>query len=151
MKNWTDVQDGVVHAFHSGYWGDWAFNIGSVNQQVCCAVRVATFRGAPRYSRLRCAHLLPSQTGNVLFSQGGWQEARGSSSGGGYYVENLLAELDVAGEWYFSAANATLYVCINGTTPPSTPFIASQLDVLIELQVSTRNSLSCSRIPMFKM
>lgn len=99
-------------------------------------------------------------SGSLAFSAGGWQEARGSSSGGGYYVENILEvggarggvirrlmplkrvpvilaqELDAAGEWFLDT-NAELYVCVNGSNAPNVTFVASQLDVLISLQVRT--------------
>jgi hypothetical protein len=35
-----------------------------------------------------------------MFSRGGFQEARGSDSGGPFYVSNIFEELDSPNEWF---------------------------------------------------
>lgn len=35
----------------------------------------------------------------IKWKRGGFQEARGSSGGGEWYVENIFEELDAPGEW----------------------------------------------------
>jgi hypothetical protein len=109
MAAWQqgNLTHAYVHAFHDGLWGDWAFRLASAD----------------------------AMTGDIVFVPGGGtQEARGSSSGAGFYVEGILAELDVAGEWYVDAAGPTLFYAVNGTTPPSDlHFVASSLHVIIAL------------------
>lgn len=90
VVNWTHPERARVHAFHSGHWGDWAFTVGTLN----------------------------TTTNTLTFSAGGWQEARGSSSGAEYYVENVLQEIDAALEWYVDTDTATLYLNFNSTGAP---------------------------------
>jgi hypothetical protein len=72
-KNYSDASTAVVHMFHSGLWGGWQFQ---VSQQ-------------------------QTNASTLHFGYGGYQEARGSSvSSQHYFVENVLEELDAAGEWY---------------------------------------------------
>ena len=110
--NWSNVAGGIVHAFHDGYWGDWAFSVGSVN----------------------------AAAGSITFSRGGWQEARGSGGGGVLYIENLLEELDAPGEWYLSP-NGTLYfnfnASINPNAAPSQPaLLATNLASVLTVSAS---------------
>jgi hypothetical protein len=73
----SDTLPPVVNAFHSGYWGGWSFQV---------------------------AHVEPGSS-SIAFGPGGWQEARGSSTGGGWNVENVMEELDAPGEWFLDAKN----------------------------------------------
>jgi hypothetical protein len=102
VANWTHPERAIVHAFHSGHWGDWAFSIRNLN----------------------------TSSNTLTFSSGGWQEARGSSSGAEYYVENVLEEIDSPLEWYVDVETATLYLNFNssGAPDPSTfTLLAAQL------------------------
>ena len=47
---------------------------------------------------------------------GGFQEARGSSAGKEWYVENIFEELDSANEWFYDEDTKTLYFSPNMTT-----------------------------------
>ena len=49
---------------------------------------------------------------------GGFQGARGSSTGAEWYVENIFEELDVANEWYFDETNKNLYLMSNSSGLP---------------------------------
>lgn len=107
----------VLHAFHSLYWGNWIFRVGSVD----------------------------AASGVFTFATGGTQEARGSGAGDYLFIENVREELDEPGEWYLetNGTNNTLYYCANGTTvPPSTGWIAGQLDNLITLSGSAEEPVS---------
>ena len=110
LKNWEQqsVSDVIVHAFHGSYWGDWAWQLQSVN----------------------------ADNGEIVFSKGGFQEARGDSKGGVLYYENILAELDFPGEWFLDPAQSLLYYVTNGTStppPPATGFVAGQVKNLISV------------------
>jgi hypothetical protein len=108
----------VVHAFHQSGWGNWMF-----------AVDGAT-----------------AGAGNATlsFGPGGWQEARGAPAGGDWFIENLLAELDVPGEWFLQLPQAggevaQLYYAFNGSgpvpAPPGAPpqFVAAARETLFTL------------------
>lgn len=103
VSQWSYPEGGIIHAFHGGRWGDWAFRVKNV---------------------------VP-ETNSIFFAYGGWNEARGWGSGAEYYIENIMEEIDVPGEWYVNSSTNKLYVFFNGTsgTPPdpSIELVASQL------------------------
>lgn len=90
-----DTSGAVLHAFHCGGWGDWAFIIDAST-------------GPPA-----------DVNGTLVFSRGGWQEARGCATGGGFFVENIPQLVDAAGEWHYDAETRTLLAAFNASTPPS--------------------------------
>jgi hypothetical protein len=103
-----DISVAVVHAFHCESWGDWAFAVDPT-------------AGPPS-----------PVNSSVEFSSGGWQEARGCSTGGPFFVENAgLALVDAAGEWYFDPSTRMLMMAFNASSPPppsnSTFLVAAQL------------------------
>ena len=51
----------------------------------------------------------------LSWSWGGFQEARGASNGGEWYVENIFEELDVANEWFYDEEEKVLYFFPNVT------------------------------------
>lgn len=108
VSSWSNASTGIVHAFHCGKWGDWAFQVGG----------------------------LDLNTSTISFSKGGWQEARGCSSGGGFYIENIFEEIDSPGEWYVDKVKKILYFNFNGTgAPDPTTFemVATQIENLITI------------------
>ena len=113
-QNWTNVERGLVHAFHGWYWAAWIFQMASVNQS----------------------------TGTVLFGRGGFQEARGLGIGGNYYVSNLLEELDEPNEWYYEPSSRTLYFMANQSTGFPTTFVASQRACLVSIVGSSSQPAS---------
>jgi hypothetical protein len=106
IANWSKPTTGFVHAFHSGYWGSWVFQIASVN----------------------------STQNRIMFGRGGFQEARGSRSGGAFYVANIFEELDSPNEWFLDKDTRTLYFMPNETMPKV--FVASQIPCLISISGS---------------
>lgn len=69
-----------------------------------------------------------SKTSETLhWTWGGFQEARGSTAGKEWYVENIFEELDVPGEWFFDKDTKMLYYYPNNTdgSPPEEVKIAS--------------------------
>lgn len=83
---WKHPETGIVHMFHSNGWGGWQFQIKNV-----------TINGS---------------NSAMHFSQGGYQEARGSGSIGGqaFYVDNIQEELDMPGEWFLDEQENVLYL-----------------------------------------
>lgn len=74
----------------------------------------------------------------VDFSYGGYQEARGGgiNSGQHFYIENVLEELDVPGEWYYDTRTQTLYVWPNGTDLGSAQVAVPLADEIITVMGS---------------
>ena len=107
ISNWTKPTTGLVHAFHSLYWGSWVFEIASAQ----------------------------SKENRIMFGRGGFQEARGHRVGGPYYVANILGELDSPNEWFLDKDSRILYFMPNGTMP--NVFVASQIPCLISLRGSS--------------
>lgn len=90
---WREPTTGHVHAFHGQYWGNWIFEI--------------------------LAHDRSNRT--IHFGAGGSQEARGSKTGGGFFVENIKEELDHPFEYFvdrFSNELFLFYPASAGTPPP---------------------------------
>ena len=86
-----------------GHWGDWAFRVGQASGS------------------------------SLIFSEGGYQEARG---GGGQqmYVEGPKELLDVVGEWHWDPAARVLTVAFNGTAHDgSETLVAAQLAELVRV------------------
>ena len=93
-EKWTTegAAGGIVHAFHSAFWGNWQFEIESVDP---------TFdEGA----------------GDITFSKGGFQEGHGGGFGEQpFFIEGVREALDAKGEWWVDAATDTLYILPNTT------------------------------------
>jgi hypothetical protein len=111
--NWSynGVSDGsqaYFHAFHNYYWGNWIFRVDSANQS----------------------------TGQIDWSYGGFQEARGASAGSTFMMENVYALLDDYQEWFFNEVTNELFVMFNNTQPPttSTTLVATKLDSLLRIE-----------------
>ena len=102
-----DVSKAVVKVFHGEYWGSWVFQILT-------------------HDALK---------GSITFGAGGFQEARGSLTGGGaLFVENVRQELDVPREWYaFSNGTVDLFwpATSSGTPPPHNAVSLAGLEQLI--------------------
>ena len=54
---------------------------------------------------------------SLHWTYGGFQEARGSTAGREWYVENVFEELDVAEEWFYDEETKIIYYSPNGTLP----------------------------------
>ena len=87
-KTYANAATGVVHMFHGGLWGGWQYQVASQN----------------------------TKDQALLFSHGGYQEARGSGiNNNHYYIENVMEELDVPGEWYHDPVQSKLFYYPNTT------------------------------------
>ena len=71
---WAHESRGVVHALQGHRWGNWLFQVDTIDASAPGVV-------------------------NVSWSRGGFQEARGAPIGAEYYVENYLELLDSPLEW----------------------------------------------------
>lgn len=74
-------------------------------------------------------------SGNMSFGYGGFQGARGSNSGGDWFIENVMEELDNPGEFFFDESTSKLYLFHNGTgaPPASATVVAPQKQVLLNV------------------
>ena len=105
-RTWKRPESGIVHAFHGGHLGNWMFQIKSRDQD----------------------------NKQILFDYGGYQEARGSSSGAEWYVENIFEELDAPGEFFFDDQTKILYYYPNGSLPEMG--IGTNLQLLVSIRGS---------------
>ena len=83
-----------AHVFHDSLWGNWVFDIASVDA------------GAQA----------------ITFARGGWQEGRGGGiRAQPFFVEGEAAALDAPGEWWVDPASATLHLWPNASdgAPPA--------------------------------
>lgn len=73
--------------------------------------------------------------GNFSFGKGGNQGARGSNSGGDFFVENVMEELDFPSEFFYDKSSSQLYFYYNGTgaPPASTTFVVPQKRILLNM------------------
>ena len=111
ISNWTNSSTGFIHTFHGSFWGGWIFAIASSD----------------------------SVNNTIIFSHGGFQEARGRSYGGPFYVSNIFEELDSPNEWFLDRNTRTLYFMPNDTMPDV--FVASQIPCIISVSGSgSKNS-----------
>lgn len=81
--------------FHDKSWGGWQFVVDNITQT------------SPKTVSFNLAY-------------GGYQEARGPQTKNGvnsFYVENVLEELDVPGEWFYDAQRSLLYLFPNSSLP----------------------------------
>eukprot|EP00656_Telonema_subtile_P039936 TRINITY_DN45016_c0_g1_i1.p1 TRINITY_DN45016_c0_g1~~TRINITY_DN45016_c0_g1_i1.p1 ORF type:complete len:787 (+),score=155.05 TRINITY_DN45016_c0_g1_i1:89-2449(+) len=100
-SHWSNPEEGVVHMYQSGYWGNWGLQIQSVD-------------------------LSNSEKPVVHWGLGGFQESRGGTMGGlgsrglrqDYFVEGLYEELDSEAEFYYDKSASKLHLMWSGTTPP---------------------------------
>ena len=76
-----------------------------------------------------------SSANNYTFGKGGNQGARGSNSGGDFFVENVIEELDYPNEFFYDKKAKQLYLNYNGTgAPPATAtVVAPQLRTLVNI------------------
>ncbi len=80
VSQWEHPEGAIVHAMHKGEWGDFYYEVESVDQD-----------------------------GNPVL-KGGHQNNRPSPMHEKYrMVENVFEELDESGEWYFDSKKSTLY------------------------------------------
>ena len=101
-RTWSNPSTGELHTFQGARWGGWVFQIDK---------RDETNR-------------------NLTWSKGGFQEARGATSGAEWFVDNIFEELDSPGEWYYDNDHMILYFVQNGTELPQEG-VGSVLDQLI--------------------
>lgn len=103
------VENALLHIWRPARWANWMFAVRDYD---------------PR-------------TGNFTFGRGGNQGARGNNEGGDFFIENLLQELDLPGEFYYDKRASNLYVFHNATagTPPATDaeFVVPTLRTLVNV------------------
>jgi hypothetical protein len=104
---WKNPIGAIVHAFHPGHWESWMFEIDSYD---------------------------PANH-TIGWHFGGFQGARGSPSGGEWYVDGIFEELDAPNEFFYDATSQLLYYYYNGTGVPPTDsvFVATNLKVLFNV------------------
>ena len=105
-RSWQNPKTGVVHAFHCQYWGGWQFAVDNRNER----------------------------NNTIMWSYGGFQEARGCVNGQEWYVENVFEELDAPGEWFYDETEQKLYLFPNITEDVPTSGFGTALQQLLSIQ-----------------
>eukprot|EP00439_Symbiodinium_sp_Y106_P028646 s1569_g3.t1 len=74
-------------------------------------------------------------TQNFTFGRGGNQGARGENTGGDFFIENVMEELDYPGEFFFDKHVEKLYLYYNGTgaPPANASYVVPRVQVLVNL------------------
>jgi hypothetical protein len=108
VKRWKNPAGGYLHAMHNSDWGDFHYRITGKDRK-----------------------------GN-LEMEGGWQNNRRYGlHEANRMVENIFEELDAPGEWFYNAAESTLYYCpLPGEDVTKATFESPQLKHLIEIRGS---------------
>eukprot|EP01116_Phalansterium_solitarium_P024441 TRINITY_DN8967_c0_g1_i1.p1 TRINITY_DN8967_c0_g1~~TRINITY_DN8967_c0_g1_i1.p1 ORF type:complete len:796 (-),score=236.81 TRINITY_DN8967_c0_g1_i1:141-2528(-) len=104
---WKQPELAVVHMFHTYAWGNWQYEVESIDY--------------------------PSNT--VYLGRGAFQEGRGAPiQSNMFYVDNVFEELDAPTEWYLDAANSVLYYMPGDGIDLSTAvLVAPQLETLVRI------------------
>lgn len=170
-KTWASVHGAVAGTMQGDYWGGWQFGLTSQASQAdrpsAGSLRAAAVGRLPLASSAAAGAGLPSTA--FKFGRGGFQEARGGSSGSELYVENVLEELTAPGEWYieFSAveasetrlqgfgpapASATLHLAPWSTSPADDPrqgakVIGATLPTVLRVQGGGTGSAGDAALP----
>eukprot|EP00929_Paragymnodinium_shiwhaense_P049370 TRINITY_DN24907_c0_g1_i1.p1 TRINITY_DN24907_c0_g1~~TRINITY_DN24907_c0_g1_i1.p1 ORF type:complete len:805 (-),score=179.69 TRINITY_DN24907_c0_g1_i1:258-2672(-) len=76
-----------------------------------------------------------ASSGHFKFGKGGNQGARGENTGGDFFIENVMEELDAPGEYFFDKRSGKLFLFYNGTGAPSADakVVATQKQVLVNI------------------
>ena len=90
---YNDASQAVIQAWQPAKWASWMFEIGTYNVSKD-----------------------PGGVQEIVFSKGGFQDARGSSTGGAFYIENVMEELDYPTEWFYNSTTRMLYYYSNDTS-----------------------------------
>jgi hypothetical protein len=108
VKTWKNPAGGYLHAMHGSDWGDFHYRITGKDEK------------------------------GQLTMEGGWQNNRQSGlHKANRMVENIFEELDAPGEWFYNAAESTLYYYpLEGEDVKTALFESPQIKHLIELRGS---------------
>lgn len=111
VKTWEQPKGAVVHAMHSGEWGDFHYEVVKANED------------------------------GTLELKGGHQNNRPSKMHEKYrMVENVFEELDSPGEWYFDKENGQLYYWpLEGESLEGAVLEGATLKHLVEVKGTDRN------------
>jgi len=104
---YKDASDAIFFVWRPARWANWMFEIDTYDKAA----------------------------GNFSFGKGGNQGARGSNSGGDFFVENVMEELDFPSEFFYDKSSSQLYFYYNGTgaPPASTTFVVPQKRILLNM------------------
>ena len=104
-REWKNPTTGIIHMIHSSLWGGWMFRIQNRSEST------------------------------ISLAYGGYQEGRGADmSTNHYYVDNIIEELDVPGEWFFDEDTDTVYLYPNSTVGGFPEVTIPTLSTLLEIK-----------------
>lgn len=102
---YTNAEDATMFVWRPARWANWMFDVANYD----------------------------SETNNFTFGKGGNQGARGENSGGDFFIEGVMEELDYPGEFFYDKGTSQLYLFHNGTGPPASDatIVVPQKQVLV--------------------
>ena len=139
LAAYKNLSGAVIHAWRPAHWYTNMFEIESHTKHPHPHRKGDDAHGAAAPA-----------SATLMFSRGGFQGAEGVVEGEGWYIENVLAELDMEREWYFDVEtqvliykpNTTTTAATTTTTVPQVPtgqFVATNLKVLFNI-VGTKDA-----------
>ena len=136
--NWTPegYAPSIAHVFHEAYWGNWQFEIDSVE---AIDVDGSIVENGDNNGDSR--QTAQPRDGRLSFKRGGWQEGRGGFvKNQPFFVEGVKEALDMPGEWWLDVPDQVLYYHPHGNETtvhsddssihqPSTNSVESELKI----------------------
>ena len=100
----------VLHTWRPAHWASWMFEVNDYD----------------------------SESKTMKWEKGGFQGARGASTGAEWWIDNVFEELDFPEEFFYDRTSKKLYFFHNGTGAPPTDmkFVATHFQTLIDVQGS---------------
>ena len=72
---------------------------------------------------------------SLKWTKGGFQECRGSTHGGAFFIENIFEELDAPGEYFYDQKSKQLDLDPNGTISDMKRIRIAQQENLVEVRM----------------
>eukprot|EP00746_Dinoflagellata_sp_MGD_P024026 gnl/MRDRNA2_/MRDRNA2_156394_c0_seq1.p1 gnl/MRDRNA2_/MRDRNA2_156394_c0~~gnl/MRDRNA2_/MRDRNA2_156394_c0_seq1.p1 ORF type:complete len:753 (-),score=145.08 gnl/MRDRNA2_/MRDRNA2_156394_c0_seq1:61-2085(-) len=100
-------EDATLFVWRPARWANWMFDVASYD----------------------------NKTSNFTFGKGGNQGARGENTGGDFFIEGVMEELDYPGEFFHDKRTGQLYLFYNGTgaPPADADFVVPHKQVLVNV------------------
>jgi len=144
LKEFSNVKDAVIHAWHSQTWAVHMFPVNSFDVEN--GKILFKNGGGSQGARNWCRCDQCNYAGNLWSDHGNWCQTDTDDRliGGNWFIEGIFSALDHPNEFFYNSSTRELFLAINATDtdgfqqqqPPSS-LIVPILKVLISLNTST--------------